>query len=265
MKKIDHHHSLLLIALYFLLSLSLVTVTVWYLAIPRDVVEESIEKHISGLGNEIKADIKDLKRGIFFNLHAKSLDIEIREKPAVKIAEVSSRINPLYLLKKQLFFTIEGKIGEGNINGKLTLPQQGVIKIANVELKAIPYLTSLGFKGDGLISGSITLKNDTLNIIFIIPHANIQDSAGRIPLPLSSFHKIVGDLSIKGNIVQVNSISLEGKKGYARLKGSITNRFMDLTLELMPVASELTTLESTLIRRHEVSPGYYVITIKGAI
>lgn len=237
----------------------------WYLAIPDNVVEESIEKHISGFGNEIKIDIKDLKKGIFFNLHAKSLDIEIRGKPAVKIAEVSSRINPLYLLRKQLFFTIDGKIGEGNINGKLTLPQQGIIKIANVELKVIPYLTSLGFKGDGLISGSVVLKNNTLNIIFIIPHANIQDSAGRIPLPLSSFHKIMGALSIKEDIVRVNSISLEGEKGYARLKGNITNRFADLTLELMPVTGKLTTLESALIRRHKVSPGYYVIPIKEAI
>ena len=73
------------------------------------------------------------------------------------------------------------------------------------------------------------------------------------------------DKQIENSIIKITSISLEGDKGYARLKGDITNRRMDLSLELMPDENKLSTGESMLIGRHIVSPGYYVIPIKKSL
>ena len=70
---------------------------------------------------------------------------------------------------------------------------------------------------------------------------------------------------LNGNDLQVDSISLEGEKGFARLKGKINNGLADMTLELMPLKDSLNTLESMLIGKYIVSPGFYEIPINGPL
>jgi len=41
------------------------------------------------------------------------------------------------------------------------------------------------------------------------------------------------------------------------------NGFMDMTLEFMPSMNKPKPLESLLIRKYKVSPGYYIIPLKG--
>ena len=72
-------------------------------------------------------------------------------------------------------------------------------------------------------------------------------------------------VAIKNNIITFDSVSLEGDKGYARLKGRITNGYMNMALEIMPEAGKLTSLEKMLIGKYIVSPGYYVVPLKGPV
>jgi hypothetical protein len=64
-------------------------------------------------------------------------------------------------------------------------------------------------------------------------------------------------------------MTFEGEKGFARLKGNISNGVMDLELELMPDAgyfvNERESLELALIRQYQISPGYYLIPVKGPV
>jgi hypothetical protein len=68
------------------------------------------------------------------------------------------------------------------------------------------------------------------------------------------------------NTIDVASVSLEGPNIFARLRGTIRNNFMDLRMEVMP---EKVFLENPLllsqVDRYQVSPGYYVIPVKGPL
>ncbi len=252
--------------LYLVISIPVFIILIWSLALPDSLIKTTIEDSISSRGKpNINASIKGLRKGVFFTVYADSLELKIGKTPALRITDISSRINPLHLLKKQFAFSIKGKIGTGDIEGFFKLPNSGSLKIDNAELNAIPYLASVGLEGSGLISANLNLKNNTIDVIFRIPDADIQGSAMGMPLPISSFHKIQGALILKENTIKVTSISLDGDRGYARLKGDVTNGFMNLILELMPSAGELNSVESMLISKYQISPGYYVIPIEGPL
>jgi len=252
--------------LYAVTGIPVFIVLIWFFAIPDNLIKEKIEDSISRPGKiKITASITGLRKGLLFNVYADSLDIKVDKTPALRITDISGRINPLFLLKKQFAVSIKGKIGTGDINGSFKLPGQGNMKIDRVEIDAIPYMTSIDMKSNGFISASLNLKDNTLYGEFEIPDFNIQDSA-YIMIPfISSFHKIQGAFFLKGNTIKVDSVSLEGEKGYARIKGDITNGSMNLILELMPSADELEPIESMLIGKYQISPGYYVIPIKGSL
>ncbi len=251
--------------LYAVTGIPVFIILIWFFAIPDNLLKDKIEDSISRSGKiKITASITGLRKGLFFNVYADRLDLKIDKTPALRITDISVRINPLFLLKKQFAVSIKGKIGTGNINGSFKLPGQGNMKIDKVEIDALPYMTSIDIKSNGFISANLDLKDDTMHVIFEIPDLNIQDSIIMIPF-INSFHRVQGALSLKGNTIKVESIGLEGEKGYARIKGEITNGSMNLILELMPSADELEPVESMLIGKYQISPGYYVIPIKGSV
>ncbi len=252
--------------LYLAIGIPLFIILLWLFAVPNNLIKEKIEDSISNSGRaNISASIEGLRKGPFFTLYADSLDIKIDKKPALKITAFSSRFNPLYLIKKQLAFSIRGKLGTGNINGSFKLPEGGNMQITRAELNAIPYLKNISIKSDGHVSADFTLKDNAMWILFEIPDLHIQDSTVLMFPLIKSFHKIQGVVSLKGNTIKVKSVSLEGEKGYARIKGEITNGFMNLILELMPDTNKLKPLESMFIGKYVVSPGYYVIPIRGKL
>ena len=247
----------------------------WIFALPDNLIKAAVEDSISSSGKtEIKATIHGLRKGMFFNVYAESLDLSIGGTTALRFTDISCRVNPLYLFKKKLVFSVTGKMGSGNIKGFLKFPvfsgesdepEKGNLKIERAEISAIPYLASAGFEGNGLISAELNLNKNFIDATFKIPDADIHLSSRGLPLLLRSFHKIQGALSLKDNTVYVKSISLEGDKGYARLKGNIKNNFMNLALEVMPVKGKLNQIESIFIKRYQASPGYYIIPIKGPL
>ncbi|MBI5050381.1 MAG: type II secretion system protein GspN [Nitrospirae bacterium] len=260
---------------YCLLSLALITVTVfsiWFFAVPDNIIKDYIEDSASQY--KFNANVKGLRKGFFFTLYAENLDLKKDpDSEILKITDISGKINPLYLFKKQLAFSVKGKIGTGDIYGSFNLPENGNIEITNAEIAAIPYITSIGLKGNGIISGSIIFKNNNTDVTFTVPDADIDGSILGMPLPLTLFHKIQGAFSIKGNTIEVVSITLEGEKLYARLSGNAAiggkkpPEITGLTLEVMPAAeyvstNEFKSLESAILKKYEASPGYYVIRIE---
>lgn len=238
----------------------------WFFAVPDDLLKKRIEDSISTAENSaINASIEGFEKGIFFSFNADSLKLKRGDIPLFNITAISGRINPLYLLKRQLSFSITGKLGEGDIEGSFRLPEDGNLKITNADLKAIDYLSQIGIESSGYISSDIVLNGGTVQITFEIPDLNIKNS-GRITLPfLNSFNRIQGALSLNEDTIKVRSISLEGTKGYARLKGAIDRGVMNLALELMPSSKEVTPVELMLIEKYKVSPGYYLIPLKGPL
>jgi type II secretion system protein N len=251
--------------LYFIIGIPVFIILVWLFAVPDNLIQGKIEDAIYDAGDgSVKAYLKGFKKGLFLTVHADSLDLTMDKTPALTITGLTGCFNPRYLIRKQLAFSIKGKIGTGNVKGLLTYPSDGEIKIEKADLNAIPYLIHLGMRANGYISANILLKNKSAHITFQIPDMGIKESSVMIPL-INSFHRVQGALTVTGNDVKLDSVSLEGEKGYARLKGDIKDRFMNLSLELMPSMKKLNTIESMLIGKYIVSPGYYVIPVKGPL
>jgi type II secretion system protein N len=250
--------------LYSLAIIFLFVTLSWFFAVPNDLLKSKIEDAVSSAENSaINASIEGFKKGVFFSFNADSLKLKRGDIPLFNITAISGRINPLSLIKRQLSFSITGKLGEGNIEGSFRLPEEGNVKITNADLKAIDYLSQIGIESSGYISSDIVLSGSTAKITFDIPDLNIRNS-GKITLPfINSFNRMQGALSLNEDMIKISSISLEGTKGYARLKGAIDKGVMNLALELMPSSKEVTPIELMLIEKYLVSPGYYLIPLKG--
>ena len=247
---------------YVLIGIPVLLILIWIVAIPENVLQDRIERAVTNSGrSNLSLSFEEFRKGLFFNLYADSLNLKIDDKPALRVTDFKSNFSPRYLTGRELAFAITGKIGTGSISGILKLPVDGKIVIERAELNSIPYLTQFGLDINGYVSSEIKIRNESLNIIFNIPDLHIDDNASMIPL-LNTFRKLQGALSIENNTIKIDSVSLDGEKGYARLKGSIINGKINLTLEVMPDEDKLTTVESMLIGKYIVSPGYYVIPIR---
>ncbi len=251
--------------LYFIFGIPLFIVLVWFFAVPGDLIKEKIEEAVSNAGQgNVSASMRGFRKGLFISLYADSLDLYIDKISALEITDLSGRFDAGYLTQKRMAFSINGKIGTGSVNGLLKYPPEGEIKIDRAELDAIPYLSHLGIKCSGSLSADIHTANNNTKIVFRIPDLAVQETSLPIPF-MDTFHRVQGVLSVTGNTVKIDSVSLEGDKGYARLKGAIVNKVMSLNLELMPNMDKLNTIESMLIGKYIVSPGYYVIPVKGPV
>ncbi|MBI5740842.1 MAG: type II secretion system protein GspN [Nitrospirae bacterium] len=240
-------------------------ILVWFFAVPDTLIKERIEESISGRGQgNISANVTGFRKGIFFSAGADALEISLDGMPALTITELEGSFNPRQLLSGGLVFSIKGRIGTGAVTGTLQYPSDGEIKIEAAELSSIPYLSRAGIDSGGYVSSVITIKDNSARIEFRVPDLAVRGADSVVPF-IETFHKTQGVISVTGNDVMVESLSLEGEKGFARLKGGIKNGTKDLSLELMPDMKKLNSLESMLIGKYQVSPGYYVIPVKGTL
>lgn len=251
--------SLIIKTLCIISAAILFIILTWLIMIPDDLIKIKIEDSISD--SRFNASINNLRKTPFFAIRADSLVIKTDGKEVIKIDKLTVRFNPLYLFKKRLRFSVNGKIGDGEVYGDFELPEKGILNVNKVGLGAITYLNYIDFKGTGNLSANIYLKEDSVYIKFGIPDLNIIDT-GTLFFPLAdTFHRIQGAITLQGNSININAIGLEGEKGYARIKGDTKEDVINLTLELMPYPDKLTPIESMLISNYQVSPGYYVIPI----
>jgi len=252
--------------IYTAVSIPFFLILIWFFAIPEHLIKEQVEGVIAKSGNRnLSLDIRQLRKGIFFSLNAESLLLKLDNKDALEITDFHARFAPGYLTDGDVAFKIKGKVGRGDLEGIISLPAKGKIAIDSAALDAIPYITRFITDINGHLSSDIYIKDTTVKTEFKIPDLNIQDSALTIIPLINTFRKMQGAITFKGTNINIESLSLEGEKGYARLKGHIANGLMDLLLELMPATDRLNAMESMLIGKYIVSPGYYVVPIKGAV
>lgn len=253
----------------FLIAFALIAVSVlmiWVLAIPKELIIAYAEEALSDIQRpKISFTTDRLKKGIFFSVHADNIVLEIDGRPALKITDITVRINPFSFILREIGFSLTGRLGAGSLNGSFTLPGGGYLTVIDADLHSIPFLKRLGANFSGYTSAVIDLDDTGAELKFEIPDLKIQGTE-EIALPLIiSFHTVQGVLKITEDIIQITSIGIDGEKGYARIKGNITGGGMNLALELMPDVSELSSTEMLLIGRYQKSPGFYVIPITGQL
>ena len=252
--------------LYCITGLTVFLILVWLFAIPNELIQQKMEDAVSQSGDGTMAlSVEGISKGIFFSLYADTINLSIDNKPALSINDLSINFTPRHLNTGKLAFLVRGKIGTGTIEGILMPPMKGNFNIDNVDLNSIPYLNRFGMNVTGHLSSDIKLNNEKVEAIFNVPDLNIGNPDVTVIPLINTFRRMQGSVQLDGNDLQVNSISLEGEKGFARLKGQIKNGLVNMTLELMPVERSLNTLESMIIGKYIVSPGYYAIPINGPL
>lgn len=243
-------------------------VIIWapWIVLPPESLQVLIED--SFLNERIQVEITGLEKGLFYTLRTEKIIIRSAGRELLTCDAVRSRIDPLSLILLKLRLSAEGEIGGGAFSGDLRLGKkagQMALDVKEADINRIPLLKTIGVQGKGTLSGRVRLLNDSVTILFTTDNASFEPSlVAGMKLPLNFFHRATGALTVKDNILTIESVSLEGKDVFARLKGNIRNSLMDMAMEVMPGR---TMLENPLFlaefERYRVSPGYYLIPVRG--
>lgn len=252
-----------------LLVLIAIPVFFWsvWIVLPGKTIQSIIEN--SAPGGRISLEVKGIQKGLFYNFLVADLVVKDGGGELISLKHIHGRINPFGLSRLRLELLINGAIGPGEISGHMDIGAggtQATFEYRNVGISDMPIFKRSGIRGTGPVSGRFSLAGDKGHVEFAAARASFEPALfSGIKVPLNLFHSVSGAIDIKENVINIASISLEGKDVNARLKGVINADVMDLTMELMPGR---TFLENPLflneVDKYKVSPGYYVIPIKGA-
>lgn len=240
----------------------------WLIALPQDFLSGQAEKALKDSG--LALEITDFRKGLFYSFKAGNIKIKKSDNILVSIDNLQGSINPFSLLWLKLPLIFSGETGGGRIKGKIeTLGGKGDMDVAiyDSRIEDMPFFRLSGINGSGVLEGSLKKENQKGGIKIFIKNLKL----GSIPFaginaPLDLFDTARGAMTLEGDSLKINSFALEGKGIYARLKGSVTGKTADLALEIMPdMSSAAMPGITTLLEIYRVSPGYYVIPLKGAI
>jgi type II secretion system protein N len=239
-----------------------------WIAIPESSIQSAIENYIDAEDFTLK--IEGLRKSLFFNFTIDRLTINSSAKEQFSLQNINCRIKPLPVLLLQLRLSFNGDTEGGTLSGDVNLKKNDIriqFDVKGANINEIPVLKAMGIQGTGTVSGSFVMENDSGYVEFATSNADLEPAVfSGVSVPLQFFHSVRGAAEIKGNVINVVSVAFEGNDVYARLKGIVKDRFMDLTMELMPGRSFVENpLFIHALDRYKVSPGYYVIPVKGYI
>ena len=251
-----------------LIALVAVVTIVWgiWISFPVTAMQSIIEDSVHN--QKFTLTVEGLKKGIFYRLHADSIVLKNSGAGLISLNAIHGTINPLSLITSRMDLSLDGRVGEGHFSGDAILSRNMItvnIVFMQANLRDMQFLEVAGIRGTGDVSGKFTLTDQKGHLEFLVNNAGIDPAVfAGVTVPLNFFNTIKGSVDIEGNTVDLASVSLEGRDIFARLKGVIKDNVMDLHMEVMPPKSFLENpLFLSQVDRYQVSPGYYVIPVKG--
>jgi type II secretion system protein N len=236
-----------------------------WLVFPESSIQTIIEDSVAD--SPFLLEAHGLSKGFFYTMSIDELLLKNRGRELGELKDIHGRIDPLFLPLLQLRMSLKGSVSRGNVSGTLNFTRNGTsgeLEFGNVEFGEVSLLQFVGIKGKGAVSGRVTLNAGGGHAEFVSNDAVFEQAEfSGVRVPLNIFHRVTGALDVHGNTVEIASLSLQGKDIHARLKGSIRDTVMDISMELMPGKSYtenpfvLAGLES-----FKISPGYYMIPLK---
>lgn len=245
----------------------------WHIAIPESLIVNTIEKAIPR--EDIYLKTEGLKKGLFYSCSIEKAVLNKKttasEKTALsktdtllafENADVSLNLLSLLRLRPGLDFNIA--ISGGNISGQASMTGNEIkIDASNIKISGIPLFEQAGLHGEANLSGSLLLQDNKGNIIFSSDNMGLKNASfGGVPLPLELFYSLKGAMTISGDTVEVQSFALEGKGIYARIKGLLKQKRLNMIMELMTDSSfKSEAFPLWMLEAFKVSPGNYAIPI----
>ena len=234
----------------------------WSIVLTDRMLINGIEKSL--MDGDLHVEVTDLKKGLFFDFKSAHMTLKKSDRALISIDDVTGRINPLKLLTGKPPLDFRGNVGGGRIDGEAGFFKRSSanIRVYKANIEEIPFFAFSGLEGNGAVSGECRLAKGTGDIKFVVKDAHLKNgSFGGISVPLDVFHDAKGAMAIEGPTVKIVSFSLEGEGIYARIKGNIIGKKLDVTLELMPDRSFKESIAFSALGNYRVSPGYFVIPI----
>ncbi|MDH7499583.1 MAG: type II secretion system protein GspN, partial [candidate division NC10 bacterium] len=255
--------------LFFLtIAVLLFPVGIWWFLISEDLLLHSIESSLAPY--QLHADFLHLRKGPFYQVQSQSISLKRSDQPLFSIDDFVGRINPLLLFLMRPNLSFRGVVAGGHIAGEVSQPYmrgaRGQIRFDRLSLDGIPFLAEKGIAGGGVITGEGRLDDHRGELTFSIQGLHLKNgSSWGAVIPLDLFDRGRGILCMEEEKIRIGSFSLEGDGIFARIKGTIGGGETDLTIEIMPDAHLLEEGSSrlSLLEKFKVSPGYYVIPIRG--
>src|SRR4030043_818740 len=251
-----------------IISLIAIPLILWgiWLVFPKTSIQSIMEGSVNS--DKLGVEVKGLKKGLFYNLTVDRLTLKSSGDEQVSLNNIYGCINPLNFIMLRVSISLNGGIGGGNFSGRTNLTKNKMqigLDINKANIAEIPLFKLIGIQGTGTVSGRFTMLDDTGHVEFVTKDSSFEPAVfSGVNVPLNFFNSIRGSLDIKGDIINVVSIALEGKDIHARLKGVVKDAVMDLNMELMPGIS---FIENPLflagLEKYKISPGYYIIPVKG--
>ena len=248
----------------------------WYVAVPEDLIVDLIEGSVKNEVFSLKAE--NLKKGLLFNFtvermtlvkkNSRDTDEKIpkgRRIPLLVMEDVHNRISPLSLLTLHPEVTFKGRLYGGTVLGTVNLTQKTWhMQGSAISLHGIPLLGFFGIQGEGILSGEVKSLGGEGEARFSADHLKLRNtSIDSVTLPLDLFHTMRGTLKLGGDTVDIQSLTLNGDGIRARMRGTIRERLLDSSIEVMIDSSAAQgPLFQAMLSPYQVSPGYYVIPVR---
>jgi len=244
-----------------------IIIGLWLIVLPEDLILSRINATLKT--DNLSLEIPGFQKGPFFTFHAPMLRLKKGDTVLLTIGSLTGSINPLSLVLMRLPLSFSGNMGGGTMEGHIDLlhwHDRFAIAIDKAGIGQSALLSTLGLSGNGVLSGSVIALEKCFELKFEIREAHFTGAVYGLPIPPDLFHTVRGLIRASGNDLGIDSLWMEGQGLNARLKGTLKGRQADLTLEIMKDSSFVDRSQLLqLLERYKVSPGYYVVPVKGEI
>lgn len=255
-----------------LIVILLLVVCLWFVAIPESLIADVVENALGGEYLSLRTE--GLQKGFFYSFGAERILLKKRgtgegqDTTLLVFSDVKGRFDFGSLLKLRPEVKFHGSMGGGEVTGyvRLTGNERLVLEAGDVSINGMPLFEPLGIYGDGMLSGTIVVSDNTAELKFAVRDVNLKSATlGGVFLPLDLFRDMKGAVSVRSdNTAEVRSFAMSGTGIYARVKGTVKGSEMNMSLELMTDSSfPQGPLFLMMLDRYKVSPGYYVVPLKG--
>ncbi len=257
--------------------LLLVSLTVLF--IPTAVLRDAVDHGLQSRGLTMRAAY--FGKACPLGLKARDLEIGDTRGALLKVDDAVARISLPALLTGRVVVNYHAEIGNGSIEGEFFRRKEtGFSFQANdVRLEDVPFFrTVTGALVKGNLEADATFRENGMmrngKLRMLVKEAVLNGvKLGGTPLPDASYETIRGMYRLEGGRGTLESLSLEGRGIYVRLKGDIPfssppgSAPLNLSLELMPKPAFLDNQKFVflLLTKYQTTPGHYQIPIRGTL
>ncbi len=241
----------------------------WLIAVPKSLIRNRVDTSLMEYNMAIETD--ELRKGLFYNLRAErvvlnTIGSDDSLRALLILDNIRAKLDILSLLTARLEMDFECMVNNGSVSGSTRLPEQKTLMLhgRGINIRQLPVMEILNIQGDGTLSFRMSLIRGEGEVRFSVDNLNIK-KAGFFStiLPMDQFHAIKGAARVHENRIDIQSVAIKGNGLYARAKGIVRGRSLNMDMEIMLDTSfQPDSLIRTMLARYRVSPGYYRVPIQ---